>query len=1849
MKKYLKLSFTLLIIVLVLLSQLAVFTSPVMAQDPALEPTSASTINLSPWLGRNVTPRVAASGSNVYLVWWERFFGMGHIFYRKSTDNGVTFSETGYLNIRGEADVYPQIAATGSNVYIAWEQAEGHSRDGWSVSTRDIFLAISDNNGSTFDIINLSNTFGNSWSPRIAANGSNQVFVIWVEAGWCDPEHIGLYCAKVERQQDGQLVITESCISPNYYWGFMGSHCIAASNGNVYVAWANASEPPKTSPYLVDLVLSRNSGTGFEPPILLGSMSPYWNIEMAAYGSNVYVTWLLKMGEPIGYSYSYDYNYDVFLGVSHDNGTSFVVVNLSNSEYHTQPAAIRVSGSNVYVVWTDFKPSNYTYPWSYLSDGLMYLAVSSNNFTSYSVRDLGRGYTGSRGQGLAVSDGYVSIAYIAPSEGPIDPSWMYQIDVFLIASNDGGYSFSSPINLSENKGDSYFPTIAASGPFIYVAWTDNSFATSPPSTFKFHWLESAMLFKLVYLGKPDLVLEEVKPVQAPSDPDVLVDGKKTLLKITLFSGLPEKKDAGIRLIYETVDDSGTETTVMKDEVKKVNPGKNVFYLPSDVFIKPKKPDFLASVILDPNNTIAESDEDNNAKTIIGFPVKDTKPFRVLYVPLQLPGDTAPNAYDMTIFGIKNSQYLVGTYPISDDEFEMTVSVTPLTEDALGIRTSERLDENQLTQLFVALSRLYVFSDRVVAVVRDGWFKDHTIDYQDAIGLSTIGLSAVIVEQKCLDGATTAHEIAHSFDWVTAGNPVEDPDSESHTKSLPAPGYWVAKRLPKTYPPTVDFMDSSGPVDAPVEEVQWISEETFDYLLQQLKVDPADPKVIGISGILFKNGTMMLDPWYRFNSTLDIPLGNTGNITILYADEYGSTIDQTGFNISFYGPHRVETDAAGFVLKIPDVEGAAKIIIRNATHTLAQRIISPNAPQISVKTPNGGEVFEAEDPINVTWQSSDPDGDALTYVVSFSTDGGHTWIPLATDLTNTEFTFQSPLNVFSNTSLIRVTACDGVNTAEDTSDSAFTVMDLTRLNLSKTASALDTPVIAISGSNVYVVWKESGYPNLNLFFTRSTDNGATFDSATSLFEGYYLIAPHPQIAVSGSNVYVVWTGLGPTSADIFFRASTDNGVTFGPIINLSNNTGGSSQPRIAAYGNDVYVVWSDSTNSNNLEILLRRSTDNGATFGPIIDLSNTPVPQSGDSSGDPQIVVSDKNVYVVWREQTFGGMGYGDILFRASADGGDTFGPAINLSNSTAASHDSKIATYGNNVYVVWVETGTGTQYGLPIKDVFFRRSTDNGTSFDTAINLSNTRECYYNQWEVPFPNLAASGSNVYVVWSNRAYEELILWSSEVWFRRSTDNGATFEKALNVSNDADSSIYPQIGASGSYVHVAWLTTSTGTNPHDILLRKSASNGASFGSVIKVNNNSYSSSFLHGILGVGGHLQNMAASGKNTYLVWMDYFLPDWSKRDVIFGRVGFIKTDAVNQPPAADAGVDRTVNEGTFVVLNGAGSSDPDGDMLTYWWTQVDGPHVNLSGFHSATPTFIAPSVVMPTALAFQLIVNDGATDSAPATVQITVLPPPAPEFPARLPQFDIFLNSTIYPDVELLLSNERPTADAGANQTANRRTLVTLDGRTSSDPDGDALAFWWTQTAGPPVTLLGADTATPSFTTPQVSTQTTLTFQLTVHDGKVQSEPDIVQITVTAEIDSTPPTIGIPSRDPPGDVQPNQPVKISVNVTDTISQVKNVTLYYTLNNGTTWEEPIPMNLNASTNLYEATIPGQPADTWVKYKIIAYDNAGNNATLDGTEPYCAYQVIPEFPSTLVFLLFMTVTLIAVILHKRKQPP
>lgn len=222
-----------------------------------------------------------------------------------------------------------------------------------------------------------------------------------------------------------------------------------------------------------------------------------------------------------------------------------------------------------------------------------------------------------------------------------------------------------------------------------------------------------------------------------------------------------------------------------------------------------------------------------------------------------------------------------------------------------------------------------------------------------------------------------------------------------------------------------------------------------------------------------------------------------------------------------------------------------------------------------------------------------------------------------------------------------------------------------------------------------------------------------------------------MAISDNNLYVAWWGNGTGNFEVMFKASNDNGQTFGDKINLSNSTNGASiGADVAASGNNVYVTYWDNKTGTG-EVYLRSSTDNGQTFNPEISLTdnndnNTPAnqipyPQTKEeleklTPYELKVAASGNNVYVIANgaETPNNLTSPSDIFIRTSNDNGQTFGEPINLSNSTGIqSTRAEIEVSGENVYVSWWDTSDDGK-----DQPMLRTSNDGGKTFGEVIMLS---------------------------------------------------------------------------------------------------------------------------------------------------------------------------------------------------------------------------------------------------------------------------------------------------------------------------------------------------------------------------------------------------------------------------------------------------------------------------------------------------------------------------------------------------
>jgi hypothetical protein len=218
-----------------------------------------------------------------------------------------------------------------------------------------------------------------------------------------------------------------------------------------------------------------------------------------------------------------------------------------------------------------------------------------------------------------------------------------------------------------------------------------------------------------------------------------------------------------------------------------------------------------------------------------------------------------------------------------------------------------------------------------------------------------------------------------------------------------------------------------------------------------------------------------------------------------------------------------------------------------------------------------------------------------------------------------------------------------------------------------------------------------------------------------------------MAISGNNLYTAWWGNGTGNYEVMFKASHDNGQTFGKKINLSNSTNGISvEADVAASGNNVYVTYGDNK-TGIANAIIRTSNDNGNTFGPEViltdnsNLANTtlapkiPSYSNKTSSYELKVAAQGDNVYVI---ATGGVMNdtTPDVFIRTSNDGGKTFGKDINLSESKGIpSTRVQIEASGDNVFVTWWDK-------IGIKDQpMMRISHDGGKTFgESSILTANS-------------------------------------------------------------------------------------------------------------------------------------------------------------------------------------------------------------------------------------------------------------------------------------------------------------------------------------------------------------------------------------------------------------------------------------------------------------------------------------------------------------------------------------------------
>jgi hypothetical protein len=145
-----------------------------------------------------------------------------------------------------------------------------------------------------------------------------------------------------------------------------------------------------------------------------------------------------------------------------------------------------------------------------------------------------------------------------------------------------------------------------------------------------------------------------------------------------------------------------------------------------------------------------------------------------------------------------------------------------------------------------------------------------------------------------------------------------------------------------------------------------------------------------------------------------------------------------------------------------------------------------------------------------------------------------------------------------------------------------------------------------------------------------------------------------------------------------------------------------------------------------------------------------------------------------------------------------------------------VANENNDVYMIWQESVT-EKPNEKNYDIIFTKSEDNGTTFSKPINLSN------NTGFSEHPQIALSKNGIFVVWGHNTDSN----NTEIMFTKSEDNGTTFSKPINLSNNLQNSNNQEISAFNENVYVVWQDIDQNNNKNSsIIFKRSIDSGNTF---------------------------------------------------------------------------------------------------------------------------------------------------------------------------------------------------------------------------------------------------------------------------------------------------------------------------------------------------------------------------------------------------------------------------------------
>ena len=388
-------------------------------------------LSISNQTGNANLPVVMATGNRVYIAWEDNSGSDSIILFRKSSDFGNTFGKILTLS-RPTIDArFLSLSANENNVYAVWRAAEAKAPKNF-----EIFFRKSMDYGESFEnIVNLSNSPGDSLDPQITIpkNHPNYLYVSWSD---CIEKNDNPFCSiYFAKSIDNGLTFG----TPAFVSKFTSA---------VHTPLIGDQKSKLLSNVLPPKVTNADTHQTFH-----NSINP--QIISSKDGKYVYILWEDDF-TPSGLS-------DIFIKKSHNYGESFDdPINLSKSMGISRIVKSTATGNNLYIIWADTNSTSGNF-------NIFYKRVTENGKIIGDTLKISKTLETSIPADIAVSNDLRNV-YVVWSESKIN-----QFDIFSSKSNDGGITFSTPMNLSLTNGNSVDPTVSINPATnsIGIAWCED--------------------------------------------------------------------------------------------------------------------------------------------------------------------------------------------------------------------------------------------------------------------------------------------------------------------------------------------------------------------------------------------------------------------------------------------------------------------------------------------------------------------------------------------------------------------------------------------------------------------------------------------------------------------------------------------------------------------------------------------------------------------------------------------------------------------------------------------------------------------------------------------------------------------------------------------------------------------------------------------------------------------------------------------------------------------------------------------------------------------------------------------------------------------------------------------------------------------------------------------------------------------------------------------------------------------------------------------------------------------------------------------------------------------------------